>query len=402
MKTPFNLRLPLSIPVSALLASIAIATNVPAPYPPMGWNSWNWHGKIEINEQVVRETIDAMAVHGLLDAGYKYVVVDGGWRDTTLGPNGELKAHPVKFPSGIKALADYAHARGFKFGLHTVPGRMDCGGDAVGGWGVEEVQIAQFVEWGVNFIKLDRCRLGPDLKWSEAQIEAVYRKWHRLLGEAPRPIMLSISAYEYRDWYREVSVMARTTLDIDARVSGSAIFDRAEPQFNFLSVMRVADLNNQVADEAGVGFWNDPDMLVTGEQGLTEAEQQTHFALWCIMSSPLMLGNDPRFMTEFERDLITNPRLLAINQDPLEQGRRIIKTGMAEVWQKSLSDGGHALLLLNRNSEADQRFEIDLSVLGPRIHNQATDAYTGDVFPLAGQIDLRLEPRTSQMLIFEK
>src|SRR5512133_2736804 len=106
-----------------------------APSPPMGWNSWNWFGKKEINEQVVKQVIDAMASTGLKDAGYNYVIVDGGWRDVKLDPSGRLVSHPEKFPHGMKALADYAHSKGLKFGVHVVPGTHDCGGDAVGGFG---------------------------------------------------------------------------------------------------------------------------------------------------------------------------------------------------------------------------------------------------------------------------
>ena len=114
-----------------------------APTPPMGWNSWNWFGKYGINEDLIKECIDAVVDEGLLDAGYEYFVIDGGWRDTKLSDNGELLPNPDRFPHGIKALADYAHSRGLKFGLHTVPGTHDCGGDAVGGFGNEEVQVRQ-------------------------------------------------------------------------------------------------------------------------------------------------------------------------------------------------------------------------------------------------------------------
>ena len=133
-----------------------------AKTPPMGWNSWNWFGKKEINEQVVREVIDAIVNQGLKDAGYTYVVVDGGWRDVKLDPDGKLVAHPVKFPHGIKPLADYAHSKGLKFGLHVVPGTHDCGGDPVGGFNREEIHVRQFVEWGLDFIKLDLCRQKED------------------------------------------------------------------------------------------------------------------------------------------------------------------------------------------------------------------------------------------------
>ena len=109
--------------------------------PPMGWNSWNYFGKKAINEQIVREVIDAFVEEGLKDAGYEYIVIDGGWRDTKLGANHELLPHPEKFPNGIKVLADYAHSKGLKLGLHTVPGHRDCGGDQVGAFGHEEVHI---------------------------------------------------------------------------------------------------------------------------------------------------------------------------------------------------------------------------------------------------------------------
>jgi alpha-galactosidase len=129
-----------------------------APTPPMGWNSWNYFGKHDINEKIVYEVIDAMVEHGLRDAGYNYVVIDGGWRDVKLSPEGKLLPHPEKFPNGIKPLADYAHERGLKFGLHTVPGTHDCGGDEVGGYNREELHIQQFVEWGLDFVKVDLCR----------------------------------------------------------------------------------------------------------------------------------------------------------------------------------------------------------------------------------------------------
>lgn len=344
-----------------------------APTPPMGWNSWNWHGKAAINEKIVEETIDALVTSGLRDAGYTYVVVDGGWRDTALGPNGELRAHPVKFPRGMKHLADYAHARGLKFGLHTVPGTRDCGGDPVGGYGHEEVQVRQLVDWGLDFVKLDKCRY--DASWDEANLRAVYLKWSDLLAHCGRDIVFSISAYAFRDWYPGVCQMARTTHDIKCRIHQGAVFDDgktgeelraiderqlrhiATPRdwdlpFPFLSVMTIAELNNKAAAFAGHGYWNDPDMLVTGDQGLAPEEQKAHFALWCVMTAPLMLGNDPRYLTPVEKEILLNPECIAIDQDPTEQGRRVTAEGDTEVWVKRLRDGRRAVLLLNRNATA--------------------------------------------------
>jgi alpha-galactosidase len=309
-----------------------------AATPPMGWNSWNWHGKKDINEKVVRETIDAMVSTGLRDAGYTYVVVDGGWRDTQLGPDGKLYSHPVKFPGGMKALADYAHTRGLKLGVHLVPGTHDCGGDQVGSLGREEIHLKQFVEWGLDFLKIDRCKYkfsdeSGYSTWTADLEKAVYTKWSNLIAGCGREMVFSISAYRYQDWYPETCHMARSSYDIACRFSGKAIFDDGKTENGagqHLSVMTIAGLNNAAAAHARPGYWNDPDMLVTGEQGLTADEQQTHFALWCIMSAPLMLGNDPRAMKPAEKQLLLNREAIAINQDPTGQGRRV-EIGRAHV-----------------------------------------------------------------------
>ncbi len=335
----------------------------------MGWNSWNWFGKEAINEQIVCEVIDAMVTNGLRDAGYRYVVVDGGWRDTQLDSDGRLRAHPVKFPRGMKHLADYAHSKGLKFGLHTVPGTHDCRGDAVGGFGREEVHVKQFVDWGVDFIKLDKCQYADG--WSEPLLQATYAKWRDLLQESGRDVVLSISAYTWRDWYPQVGQMARTTGDIRGRIhKGGAVFDGDKR-----SVMQIAGENNCAASFAGNGYWNDPDMLVIGEQGLTVEEQKAHFALWCLMSAPLMLGNDPRNMTPTERESVLNQECIQINQDPTEQGRRIKVDGDAQVWAKKLSGGRIAVLLINCNATEPKTVSASWLDLSLRSSWKVRDVY---------------------------
>ncbi|MFC2097308.1 glycoside hydrolase family 27 protein [Bacteroidota bacterium] len=338
--------------------------------PPMGWNSWNWFGKKEVNEQIVREIIDAFVNEGLKEAGYEYIVIDGGWRDNKLGLNHELLPHPVKFPNGIKPLADYAHSKGLKLGLHTVPGSRDCGGDRVGAYGFEEVHIQQFIDWGIDFVKLDKCLI--DGGWNEELVREVYFKWHRLLKETRRDIVFSISAYEYREWYPEIADMARTTYDISCKKYRGANFDDTKQGF-----MSLADQNNEYADFAGNGYWNDPDILVIGEQGLNEEEQKVHFALWCLMSAPLMLGNDPRNMLPLEMELALNKDCININQDPTEQGKRLIKNGDKEIWIKHLQDGSIAVLLLNRSKTKNQNITLSLEDIGIFGKVNIKNIYTG-------------------------
>lgn len=373
-----------------------------ATTPPMGWNSWNWFGKRDINEQIVREVIDSMVSTGLRDAGYRYVVIDGGWRDTKLSPNGELLCHPAKFPNGIKPLADYAHSKGLKLGLHTVPGTHDCGNDPVGGYGYEDVHIKQFVEWGVDFIKLDRCKYRNDGGWNEDLLLQLYTKWSKLIQATGQDILLSISAYQFRDWNPEVSHMSRTTLDISAKITGGARFIDLKPVKNFLSVMTIAEKNNKVAEYARSGYWNDPDMLVTGEQGLTIEEQKVHFALWCIMSSPLFLGNDPRHMTIEEKDIILNETAIAINQDPTEQGKQIYKNTDWEIWVKKLRKGKSAILLLNRNTDKNTQISLNLPEIGFTGKSRIHDIFgRKDLGEFTGRFTRNIPPRSGLFLIIE-
>ena len=370
-----------------------------AKSPPMGWNSWNWHGKQAINEKVVEETIDAMVASGLRDAGYVYVVVDGGWRDTKLNAKGELVSHPIKFPGGMKRLADYAHARGLKFGVHTSPGTQDCGGDWIGAYGHEDVQLRQFVDWGLDFLKLDKCKYEPG--WTEPKVKELYTQWARRLASCGRDIVFSISAYEFRDWYPDTCHMARTSYDIAARIHKSkAIFDDDTPRKNFLSVMQCAELSNRVADRAGHGYWNDAEMMVTGEQGLTPDEQRAHFALWCIMSAPLILGNDPRHMDAVEKDIVLNREAIAVNQDPTEQGRRVRTDGRTEIWVKKLGGKRAAVLLLNRDPKQSRPVTLRAADLGGLGRGKVRDVFAQkDLGAFDGSLTKTTPPHAGWLLL---
>lgn len=346
------------------------------PNPPMGWNSWNWFGKKEVNEKVIKECIDAIVAEGLKDAGYKYIIIDGGWRDTKLGNNGELLPHPTKFPGGIKVLADYAHSMGLKFGLHTVPGTHDCAGDPVGGMGIETVHIQQFVDWGIDFIKLDLCRNSNG--WNEELIKTTYFKWKNLIDKCGRDIVLNISAYEYRSWYPEVCQMARTTGDIGAKVAKGALFDADDTgRKHFLSVLTVANQNNMHYKFAGNGYWNDPDMMVTGNHGLTFEEQKAHFALWCLMSSPLFLGNDPRNMTKEEKDIVLNKDAIKVNQYPSGQGYKTEDKGNIQVWVKKLENLNMAVLIINRSKTDINSYNLNLKQFCPNRKLEIKNIFSG-------------------------
>jgi len=345
-----------------------------APSPPMGWNSWNWFQR-NVDEDLVKEVIDAMVAEGLRDAGYEFIVIDGGWRDSVLSPEGKLIPDPEKFPGGIKALADLAHSKGLKLGMHTCPGTHDCGHNPVGGFGVEEMHIQQFIDWGIDFIKLDECYYnvnGCGQCWDEELLEQTYRKWRRILDEKNSDIVLAICAYSFRDWNPEVGVMARSTFDIGF---GRNIAFNSTDRTNFLAVMDIVDQNNENADNAGDGFWNDPDMLLVGHDGLTPEEQKAHFALWCVMTAPLMLGNDPRNMSDEEKDILLNKEALAIDQDPGEQGRKVELRGDSEIWIKNLGNGDKAVVLLNRDPENRATITLQWDDLGLKGRKKLRDVF---------------------------
>jgi alpha-galactosidase len=170
----------------------------------------------------------------------------------------------------MKRLADYAHARGLKFGFHTAPGTHDCGGDPVGGYGHEAVHVKQFAEWGLDLVKVDKCKLEPG--WTEDKVKATYTRWGELLAHSGREMIFSISAYEYRDWYPNVCHMARTTYDIRSRSTawrGLTIPSRGQ------SPERDADCrtDNQSA-LCGQGYWNDL-ICLNGKSGLAEEQRRT-------------------------------------------------------------------------------------------------------------------------------
>ncbi len=338
--------------------------------PPMGWNSWNTFAGT-INETLIKQTADAMLTSGLKSAGYDYVVIDDHWhggRDDA----GRLFPNPEKFPSGMRALSDYLHAAGLKFGIYSDAGTKTCGGQP-GSMGYEEMDAQTFAEWGVDFLKYDYCYAPED----RGTAERLYRTMGDALKNAGeksgRPILFSLCEWGTRRpwlWGREVGGhMWRVTGDIwDGWRDGEK-----EWQNGILSII---DLSRGLEVYAGPERWNDLDMLEVGVQGhgntpgvkgCTGIEYHTHFSMWCMLASPLMIGCDIRSMNDETKEILTNPELIALNQDPAgRQGYRV-RTGQAEAYAKPLSDGSIALALLNRREEARfiSVYWSDLEIDGP-------------------------------------
>ncbi|WP_123747142.1 glycoside hydrolase family 27 protein [Saccharothrix texasensis] len=326
------------------------APGSPALTPPMGWNSWNSFG-CGITEAQVRQAADAMVSSGMRDAGYQYVVVDDCWFDPQRDSSGNLRAHPTKFPSGMKALGDYIHGKGLKFGIYQAPNEKTCAqgvGTHPGSTGSKghEVQDARsFASWGVDYLKYDWCS-GSGTRDEQIARFTIMRDALRATG---RPIVYSINSNSFHaptgdkyDW-GEVADLWRTTEDL------LDIWQNGNTNSYPMGVGNVLDVTAPLAAQTGPGNWNDPDMLVVGRPGLSLTESRAHFALWALMASPLMAGNDIRTMSGDVSAVLRNPRLIAVNQDRLGAGgRRVRDDGNTEVFAKTLSDGSVAVGLFNR------------------------------------------------------
>jgi alpha-galactosidase len=374
----------------------------PAQTPPLGWNSWNAYS-CAVTEDDIRAAADAMVETGLREAGYEYLVVDDCWMAEETD-DGALRADPIDFPSGIEALADYVHDRDLRFGLYSSAGSHTCQGYPAS-LGREQRHAEQFAAWGVDYLKYDNCgdHHGRD------PIDR-YAAMGRALESVDREIVYSICEWGTNEswrWGRNVGGdLWRATDDIIAKWQA----DDDEFGLGILDIIdRMAEL--AIADFHGPHGWNDPDMLQVGngpeagqsqhepaniERPLTEAETRTHFAFWCLLGAPLLIGTDLRSLDDFEHEILTNERLLVVDQDPLGfQGTPDRRAGGEEVWSKRLANGGAAVALLNRGPE---RADISTHVSNTAVPVDADsyhlqDCWTGETFETGSEIWAGVDPR---------
>jgi alpha-galactosidase len=303
--------------------------------PPMGWYPWNEFGQEPQNEKLIKETVDALITSGLKEAGYAYVGPDEGIcfsRDAS----GKLSSNLERYPSGLRGLGDYIHNRGLKYALYTDAGSRTCSKAMPGAKDHEFEDMAAFAEWRADYLKIDWCNTeGQDVVKS-------YTRLRDAQHAAGRPIVYSLCSWgvgEPWKWAASVGHLWRTTGDIC--LPGKA---------NWGNAMKNVEGNEALYEAAGPGHWNDPDMMIAGMDGLSETQNRSFFSLWCMMSAPLMAGNDLRKMTPSTIRILTNLEAIGINQDPLGiQGRIVRRSGKVEIWAgKRLFDGSQAVLVFNR------------------------------------------------------
>lgn len=311
--------------------------------PPMGWNSWNtFHA--DIDEKMVMETADMLVSSGMKDAGYIYLVLDDGWMAMERDNQGNLVPDPKKFPHGIKAVADYMHSKGLKFGMYNCAGTLTCQ-KYPGTRGYEYQDARNYAAWDVDFLKYDWCNTAG------INAKEAYTTMSDALKKTGRPIVFSICEWGVNkpwEWGEGVGQLWRTTEDI------YQIFDSVhdEGTWNSLSVMHIADLQSNLRKYSGPGHWNDPDMLEVGN-GMTYNEDKAHFSLWSMMAAPLIAGNDIRKMSKQTLEILTNRAVIDIDQDSLGiQGFRYLDKDGLQVWCKPLKNGDWAICFINRKTES--------------------------------------------------
>jgi alpha-galactosidase len=373
-----------SLVAALLLPAAATAQKAPglALTPPMGWNSWNRYG-CQIDQKLIEQTADAMVSSGLRDAGYVYVNIDDCWQGTRDG-HGDIQPDAARFPGGMKALGDYLHQRGLKFGIYSDAGAETCAGRP-GSQGHEFQDAAQYARWGVDYVKYDWCNVGDGA--AQRNPREAYATISAALAASGRPMVLSICEWGRSDpwlWAGDYGHLWRTTGDI------TNCWDCVVGHGNWFAsgVLPILDQQDAIRGYAGPGRWNDPDMLEVGNLP-TLNDDRSHFAMWTMLAAPLIVGTDVAALGPEARAVLANPRLVAIDQDALgiEAFKWIARPGL-DVWARPLSGGRWAVALLNRgDTPKDARIDwaavsLEDNLKGKRAdlastRYRLTDAWTG-------------------------
>ncbi|WIX87640.1 NPCBM/NEW2 domain-containing protein [Amycolatopsis sp. DG1A-15b] len=330
-------RLGLVIAVAVLLPVVSVTPAQALPdglalTPPMGFNNWNTTG-CAVDERLIRDTADIFVDKGLKAAGYEYVNVDDCWAEPERDADGRMQANKARFPSGIKALADYVHSKGLKFGIYTSAGTLTCAKTQPGALDHEDVDARTFADWGVDYLKYDNCN-----NQGRPALER-YTKMRDALKKTGRPIVYSLCEWGENKpwtWGADVGHLWRTTGDI---------------KDNWAKMVQILKANAPLAPYAGPGHWNDPDMLEVGNGGMTTEEYRSHFSLWAMMAAPLLIGADLRKVSAANFDVLRNAEVIALDQDRRGVQARVLSNQDGHwVFAKPLDGGDVAIALFNETT----------------------------------------------------
>ncbi|WP_375437565.1 glycoside hydrolase family 27 protein [uncultured Hymenobacter sp.] len=381
----------------ATLANYSLAET-----PPMGWSSWNTFKK-EPSEAVIKQTADAMVATGLQKAGYQYINIDDFW-STGRDAKGRILVDTVKFPHGMKAVADYIHSKGLKAGIYTNIG-TEANYATLASGGYYDQDLKTFADWGYDYVKVD-------VNFAKDRSEGAYTKEFTQVAEAirktGRPMLLNIcnqGGGSYQHWAPSLGNTWRVGGDIDHMPKGATT--------QWAGVMFELDRMAAVSAIAGPGHWNDADMMLVGvgtDGGrltvMTPTEQQAHFSLWCLLASPLVIGNDLRHMTPQTLAILTNKEVIAVNQDALGVQSTLLYEQVRglQVWTKKLESktgNKYAVALFNRSAN-DAEMTLDLRKLGFAGKVAVRDLWAHkDLGKLTGEYAVKVPSHGVQLLVVQ-
>jgi alpha-galactosidase len=333
----------------------------------MGWSSWNNFGP-DINETLIKTTIDLLEKTGLKDAGYIYVNIDDGWQRY----KGSRSEHPLeldttKFPSGMKSLADYAHSKGFKLGIYSGPGEETCAG-YTGSIDHAVDDAKTFASWGIDHLKYDACCSHADAP--EAEVQQVFLDMSQALLATNHSTVYHACHCGWTNVWQWAAEEGANQWRIGQDISDDFNYPGNREKYYF-DVLDMLDRGNAITQYTGPGHWNDYDMLIVGLNGqsgqlvgtgASDLEYRTHFSIWAIMSSPLLIGADIAKLSAYDLETLSNKEIIALNQDPLGQAATLqysTADNSTQIYSKMLADESMAVMLLNRGS-ATSEITVDM------------------------------------------
>lgn len=356
-----------------------------AKTPPMGWMTWNYFAE-NINEQAVKEMADAMVNNGMKEAGYEYIFIDDGWQGGRDNKN-NIIPDPIKFPSGIKTLADYVHSKGLKLGIYSDAAPLTCAGYTAS-LGFEEQDAKTFASWGIDYLKYDYCNAPEDVVTAQTR----YKTMADALRKSGRDIVFGICEWGNRKpWLWGANVggqLWRTTADIRDKWSSDKPYKNQNELHRLgAGILDVIDVNADLHTYSGSGYWNDMDMLNAGLYGkkgpsgdlggvgCTDVEYQTQMSMWCMMNSVLATSCDLRNLNAATKNILLNKDIIAINQDALgKQAERKIKNEVWNVFVRPLANGDFAVAILNRSNN-NANYKLNFVDLGLADHYELYDLW---------------------------
>uniref|UniRef100_A0A0K8TAY4 Alpha-galactosidase n=4 Tax=Lygus hesperus TaxID=30085 RepID=A0A0K8TAY4_LYGHE len=373
--------------------------------PPMGFMTWQRFRCITdctkypdecISDQLIRRTVDHMVNDGFREAGYEYVIIDDCWLEKNRSDDGYLVPDRTRFPQGMKSLADYVHSKGLKFGIYENYGNKTCAGYP-GLYGNEKRDISMFADWGIDYIKVDGCYYDGD-DYSKG-----YDQLKTILNKTGRPIVYSCS---YPAYEQENSILT----DYAYMAENCNLwrnYDDIEDSWNSLTNILdwFAQKQEFISKYAGPGHWNDPDMLLIGNFGLSYTQSQVQMALWAVLAAPLLMSTDLATIKPEFRDILLNKRIIEVNQDPLGiQGLRVYQSDKIQVWTRkviptNVDHHSYAIAFYSRREDgAPRAFSTTLKRIGLKFSVGYTiqDLYTGEnwlgVYRPNSTISVRVPP----------